>query len=96
MTDEQPGQASNDPAGALTSVSTTAPGLGSTTATTGALSSSGSRPRVTIAAEAGEFYHQAEDAEAPCVTPRGAAACACGAYELDWAREPGDGRSLTR
>ncbi len=43
------------------------------------------RPRVKIPAEQGEFMHQAEEAEAPCVTRRPDSRCECGLYDLEWA-----------
>jgi len=43
------------------------------------------RPRVAVPAEHGEFTHQAEEAESPCVTGRPAPRCGCGLYELEWA-----------
>jgi hypothetical protein len=39
---------------------------------------------VTVDAEAGQFAHQPEDAEEPCVTPRPEPRCRCGLYELTW------------
>lgn len=43
-------------------------------------------PRIAVPAEQGEFSHQAEDAETPCVTGRGEPRCGCGTYALEWAR----------
>jgi hypothetical protein len=43
------------------------------------------RPRIHVNPGAGEFSHQPEGANDPCVTPRAAAVCACGAYDLAWA-----------
>lgn len=43
------------------------------------------RPRIHVTPGAGEFSHQPEGANDPCVTPRAAAVCACGAYDLAWA-----------
>lgn len=43
------------------------------------------RPAISVPAEQGEFHHQAEGAEGPCVTARAAASCACGLYDLAWA-----------
>lgn len=41
--------------------------------------------RVEVPGEAGEFSHQLEEAESPCVTPRPEPVCQCGTYELTWA-----------
>jgi len=49
-------------------------------------SSEGKRPTVAVPAEQGEFLHQAEDAEGPCVTGRPASRCECGLYDLAWAQ----------
>ncbi len=41
--------------------------------------------QIEVSSEAGEFSHQPEGAEAPCVTPRAEAICRCGAHKLAWA-----------